>query len=454
MNIMSRIKHAVEQFRAFDLAGFGPAANFGRASSPDNELTGVLDLMQGRAWAALQNDAYLTNGVQAWVSHGAGISPHIKRYGEGSPSPDLERVHREFLRRTAIDFDDRVTVAGLQRQWLRAIIAAGEVLMVRRWFPAGENLLNFRVVLREPAFIDESRDGMLHDGGEIRHGIEYDGDGRRVALYLFEHDPREYHHGANWDSKRVPAREAKLHFLPMRPGQSRGIPWGHAAISALKNLKHFQEATLDIQKVAACMGVVIIDEHGKVDQDQLDAFASLRPGLLRKLSGRLKIETIHPPQSTSFRDFINAQLERAAAGLHLPIELLSGNHANAKYTSMRSAMLNFYKTVGMVQEDLVIAQFCGTLDDWIADSMILHGLDCGDCFTAWCPPRQVALDPNREMKATIDGLKAGVLSPQEVWRERGREPSEVLDEIEQFERETVARKIRLFPGWQRGKRAA
>jgi capsid protein len=50
----------------------------------------------------------------------------------------------------------------------------------------------------------------------------------------------------------------------------------------------------------------------------------------------------------------------------------------------------------------------------------------------WQPPGMESIDPLRETKAWIDSSKANLRSPQEVIRARGRDPEDVLREIQEF----------------------
>jgi capsid protein len=50
----------------------------------------------------------------------------------------------------------------------------------------------------------------------------------------------------------------------------------------------------------------------------------------------------------------------------------------------------------------------------------------------WQPPGMESIDPLRETKAWIDASKSNLRSPQEAIRARGRDPEDVLREIQEF----------------------
>ena len=48
----------------------------------------------------------------------------------------------------------------------------------------------------------------------------------------------------------------------------------------------------------------------------------------------------------------------------------------------------------------------------------------------WTPPRRELIDPAKEIRALIEGVKAGFMSLSEIQRSLGFIPSEVMGELE------------------------
>lgn len=140
----------------------------------------------------------------------------------------LDMIERHFDT-TDIDRHGRMNLYGLQRLILNTVIDAGEALVrIHRLDPDDDRFaLPLQLEVLEPDFLDVTKFGYFEDGAEIRDGIEYDAEGRRIAYWLYPEHP-----GGDWSpgtmrgvSLRVEVEDV-LHIYRLdRPGQQRGVTW-------------------------------------------------------------------------------------------------------------------------------------------------------------------------------------------------------------------------------------
>ena len=132
----------------------------------------------------------------------------------------------------------------------------------------------FQLQLLEAEQLPLSHHDVLSNGNRIRHGIEFNQIGKRVAYhFLREHPGEGLVDLRGRETVRVPA-ESVLHlYEPLRPGQLRGQTRLAAAMVKTILLDMYDDAELDRKKVAAMFAGFIrrpADMDGTIGEEKPD----------------------------------------------------------------------------------------------------------------------------------------------------------------------------------------
>lgn len=420
-------------------------------SSADAEIAKGGALLRDRMRDLVRNNPHAANAVTQWVSHlvGAGIMP---RANTGKKALD-KKINALFdLHAARCDADGQLDFYGLQTLAVRQMVESGDALIRRRWRKIEDRLpvpVQYQVI--EADLIDSTREGPTIEGRAAIQGVEFNAIGQRTAYWMFSEHPGNNFLGAlrDFQSKAVPASEIAHGYRKDRT-QVRGVPWGSPVITSLHDLHTYEEAEIIRKKLEACMvGVIVegdemdsplglpVDEDGKpivrepgiYDSDgiRVDRF---EPGMFAHAVGGRDIKFNQPAQNGSYETYKRASLHTIAAGFGIPYMLLSHDLTNANYASSKMGFEPFKRLCEQMQWNFIIPMICQPMWDWFCEAAFIAGLiDTATVPVKWNTPRTYSADPEKDARAILLEVRAGLRSQPSAIAERGYDPDDVLEEI-------------------------
>jgi lambda family phage portal protein len=327
----------------------------------------------------------------------------------------------------------------------RQDMETGNFLLVKTHSADKGRFLPFALRMYEPDWLMTSLDSIDYrgNGGKIRiqRGIEYNYDTGETLAYHFQ-DPDA------WNSKsgiRIPKSDIIHGFETLRPGQRMGISPYVAGVLLAGDLQSIIESELDASKMASKWLAIV----------ETDAMAASQIGRGTKVENGTRIESLenaiidylrpgekitlssNPRPGDNFAPFVKLILTMLSVTTGAPYELLSGNYEGMNFSTSNTVRKDFaheLKPICMRH----IRQFCLPSSYGFYDAAVLNGkLDLPKYFTTpyaylkmeWQPPGMESIVPLQETKAYIDQMSAGIRSPQEFVKARGRNLEDVLNEI-------------------------
>jgi lambda family phage portal protein len=406
------------------------------ANTENRPALGILrdrsrDLSRNNPWAVKALNAIVTNTI------GTGIvmQPVVQNK---KLEKTAQNAWKSWADTTACDFDGRGNFGALQTLALRTCAESGEALIVRRRASSSAKLpVPFQVQVIEPDFIDTSKEEYTNGANEIKQGIEFDSQGRRVAYWLYPEHPGEmglnrFRH--NYESKRVPAEDVIHLFRQDRAGQIRGLPWGHAVIVRLHDLDEFEDATLMRQKVAACFAGFVRDSDPgsatKPGSKAVEIARTLEPASVQVLGPGQDMTFSSPPGAPQQGEYTTTVLQGIAAGYLITYEALTGDYSKVNFSSGRMGHIEFQRNLDSWRWNMFIPQMCAGVWKWFQEGMAIginsQLLSAGCIYTA---PRREMIDPTKEVPAQIKQIRGGLRSWSETVRENGDDPIETARQI-------------------------
>lgn len=447
MNLLDRIRAMFRRqprARNYDGAAKGRALGSWRATTADADgtLKVALPELRRRSRDLVRNNPHATKAVQVLTGNlvGTGIAPRTRT---GDPDIDLhvddlfERWSTECQTEGPLDF------YGLQALAVRCMVESGEVLVRRRLRLPQDGLpVGLQLQILEPDHLDSTRNEVLPNGGWIIQGVEFDPVGRRAAYWLFRHHPGSSLPGTlGQTAQRVPADEILHLYEPLRPGQTRGVPWMAPVISTLYELGEYRQAEALRKKLEACyVGVVNRNTEGEdpeapaegllptvVDSDG-NVQETMEPGTFVYAPGEIKFNT--PTAIGGYVQHEEAQLRAVAAGLRVPYELMSGDLSKVNFSSSRVGLNEYRRFVEQIQWQCIIPMFCTHVWQWFVSAARAQELLPMDIRIGveWQPPAFQSVNPLQDANAARVMIRSGVSTLSRAIAETGYNPRGVLEE--------------------------
>jgi lambda family phage portal protein len=260
--------------------------------------------------------------------------------------------------------------------------------------------------------------------------------------------------------ERIPADEILHGFIPLEEEQTRGVPWMHAAMRILNDLKGYREAAVIAARIGASkMGVWVTPDGGPPpgSDDTTgngDHITDVQPGTFDFAPDGYTFKEFNPAYPhDQFDAFCKATLRGVASAIGAAYSTLANDLENVNYSSIRAGVLD-ERDEWMVIQNVVINQLLTPIfEDWMAMSLLRGAvrLPTGSALPAskldkflahmWQGRRWQWVDPEKDVNAAVTALANKLASPQQIAMQTGRDVDEILDDWVAYEAMCKARGI-------------
>lgn len=280
-------------------------------------------------------------------------------------------------------------------------------------------------------------------------------------------EPLAYHvaeDGYGAAAVRVPAEDMLHIFQHLRPGQIRGVTPLASAILVARAMSDYTQSELDASKMAAkYLAIVTSDDlqsfqaargivGGKAPASNQARIEYLENSIIEYLRPGEKIEFASPAArpSDSFDRFNRFAIRMVSVAIDVDYAMLSGDYQGINYSTSK-AMRGDSRLLLAPHSFMHAAHFLRPVFRRWLDTEALtqdylpsywqnpRGYQAG----IWIPPGQPSVDPQRDGRADIEAIAAGLKSPQEAILARGGDPEEVLAQIAAWQRSLARHGVEL-----------
>lgn len=369
----------------------------------------------------------------------------------------IEAAFNDWKRAENCDVTGRLSFRDIQKQVFRHIIRDGEVIIRKIKF--ANNKYAFSLQLMEADHLDENYNETLQNGNKIKMGIEFDAWGKPVAYHLWKQHPGDhYYSNAGYGERiRIPADEIIHLFFTERISASRGIPVIHAAMTEMNMSNGYMESELVAARVAASQMGVIENEEGQTsaildDTENEDgtgnAIFDADPGTIRELGPGQKLSMFKPEHPTSqFEAFMKFILKAIASGMDVSYHALANDLADVNFSSLRAGEIEQRDVWHDLHEWFTEHFLTPVYEEWLLMALTSGALPVP--FSAmqkfknvrWQPRGFQWVDPRSESVSNALALANRINSPQNIIRDQGFDPDEILDDFQIWESGLEARGI-------------
>ncbi|MBN9568987.1 MAG: phage portal protein [Alphaproteobacteria bacterium] len=411
------------------------------STAADTEIGAAGAILRDRMRDLVRNNALATQAVQVLVNNivGYGIRPRAASSNKAL-NKKVDKLFEQWSKRA--DAHGHTDFYGLQVLAVREMIEGGDLFAVKRPLRGREaaGAVPLQVELREADHLDASKFLEEYEGRRIKQGIEYDRAGRRQAYWMYPDHPGDVSlaFSSRLDSVRVPS-DMVAHLFERQRVQSRGVPWGTPALTALRDLGDWQIAEMVRKKTESCMvGIVFGDDQElsatpTIKDDQGRTIEQFEPGLIAYASGGKDIKFNQPSATPGIREWNLVQMHIIAAGFRIPYALMTGDLSQANFSSSRAGLNEFRRMVEQVQWQIIIPMFCDRIWDWFIDAAFTAGLiSTADVPAEWAPPKFESVNPWQDAQTDLLEVRAGFATVPQMTAKRGYDWRTNLEEQREF----------------------
>ena len=350
---------------------------------------------------------------------------------------------REWCRYDSCHTGGKLCFNDIEKLIVRSLVTDGEVFVrfVRK--PFGRSQIPFALEVLESEQLDDDFTGRSsRKKNTWRMGIEQDEFGRAVQYAFLKKHPGDTAFGTPVGQREhmmIPAKDICHIFLSNRPNQSRGEPWLASSILALHHLSGFQEASVIRARAASSLMGFITSPEGELDQGgevyDGERVSQFEPG---KFSYLQPGETISVPDfdspNSEFPEFMRSMLRSVAAGCGVSFESVSRDFSQTNYSSSRLSLLEDRNHYRSIQNYLIENFHSRIFDAWLEMAVLSGALSLPNFDTEprryrrvrWIPRGWAWIDPQKEINAAKEAVKAGFKTQAQVIAEQGGDLEELL----------------------------
>jgi lambda family phage portal protein len=424
-------------------------------NSINNELRGDLDRLRARSRDLSKNNDYarkFKKMVGANLVGPAGFKLQARVMNSPTQADELannaiEAGFTTWARRGVCEASGRMSFADLCRALAGDAAIDGEFIVRKLRGKAARNAFGYALQHIDVDRLDTNlnRSATSRDNAIVM-GIEIDAWRRPVAYHLFTGHPSDNVSGGR-DREVVPASEIIHGFVVEYAEQVRGAPWMSSAILTLHHLGEFeQSALLAARKGADTLGFFVSPDGAPPPAGEESAdgepITVTVPGHYDTLPDGYDFK----PYDSAYPDamleaFCKQFVRRAASGLNVAYHGLGNDLEGVNFSSIRSGVLEERDQWMALQN-----WFTEALLDPVYTDLIEVGLLYGaftlpngaplpaakrDKFAAhqWQGRRWQWVDPLKDIKASLEAIRAGLTSPYAVASQMGLDLDDVMADL-------------------------
>jgi len=302
----------------------------------------------------------------------------------------------------------------------------------------------------------------LGNGRRIECGIQFDAIGRREGYWFFRNHPGELQfNNISEYIYFIPAEQILHLFKPIRAGQVRGVPHTLAGIVTLALLDLYDDAELERKRTAALFSAFITHnpneetldnplggaptkEHqpGTQGGNSAQVDIGMEPGATIDLDQGQSVVFSEPADvGGNYEAFQYRNYLRAAAGMGTPYAQATGDLKGTSYGSQRGGMITFKRRISMMQNSVMIFQFCRPIKEaWMKAAALANSFTTfkpSDYLAAprtygkvrWITPKWEWIDPLKDLSAEKLAVDSGFKPRSDVIEAMGYDAEEVDEQI-------------------------
>jgi capsid protein len=225
----------------------------------NQDLASDLPVLRARCAYELANNPFLEGIVNTYATDVVGVrGPRLQVHSQ-SPAYNeaLEQVWRRWWANPAIN--GLLSGAEDLRLWCRSLFPKGEYLAQIVTDPAARGPVQMRLHCLDADLL-ETPPAQAGDAN-VALGVRRTKTGRPTQYYLRDEEPMGAYRILTAKHTPLPADVVLHGFVPLEPGQARGVPWLAVMLQVIADLRDYDTEVLAAARVAANQALWFYTDH-------------------------------------------------------------------------------------------------------------------------------------------------------------------------------------------------
>lgn len=429
------------------------------STSADREIGRAGSTLRNRSRELIRNHPLATKIVNSHVNRfvGFGITPRV------SVDKDDDKEKAKLCTDVFNEWS-KFCFAGINQDFYggtallaRMLVGDGEVYIRQRFrLPSDGFAVPLQLQILDAEYCDWSKTGAVtgHPANRMVQGVEFDALGNRRGYWMHQQSPTSDVSILTAQKSTFVSANEIVHLYEPLANQVHGVPWLTPVMNEIRDLKDYELSENIRKKVEACMVGMVIPGDDDIDpndpnigygEDVVAAdkvgvtdihgfpFERMEPGMFGILRGGKDIKFNTPAISAGVEAYIRTRHRSIAAGARIPYEIMTGDFSQANFASGKLGLLEYQTFVEMVQWHILIPAL-DTMWGWFITAAKMAGKIpmAWKVTVEWAPPETESITRLDDARADLLELRMGKRSPQEIISRTGREPVQVLKEIDEW----------------------
>ena len=436
------------------------------------DKTRALATTRRQARQLYRENPYCRGGINSIVANliGLGIRPlpkvRMPKKGDLDKRTNdrLLALWDQFCRQS--DSQCRANYYLTQSRVMRELYVAGEALIHLPSAPRDGRMLPLAVDVIAAERLAEDVDNQKRGEPRIVQGVEFDAHGKIAAYHIYPSNPDESTmFSARNSAVRMDASEIIHIYAESEPGQVRGESRLLPIAPTCEAHDQWLDFVLTKERVAAAFVAMVSKEFGGIAKVGLDAGSALddtddASNLVESIEGGMLFKGRPGESLKGFSSGVMGSqvdklsqvfLRMMARGLDVSYELLSRDLSNVTYLSARQGE-NQDRRHWEPQQEVINCELNMVVWDRVIEAVFRAGLlpqeatpETIERFKAveWVRPGWDWIDPAKDIQGDILAIQAGLESPINAIKKRGRNPHRIVEEIKEYKDMAEAKDLNL-----------
>lgn len=432
----------------------------------DYELMDSLAALRFRCRQLTKDNGLAEGTIIAYVGMSVGEGPKItSRAKKVRAAQQIQTVLDEW--RKNCDITGEKSLTEVLENIVTGSCTDGDLLInlpIDKTIPSDK--IQTRIQLVEADRISTPTDKSLRKSEKIRHGIEYDAQGKVIGYWVRDLGVSEIEHTYNY---KLQTSSEGYTFMPkfakdgrqitwlfkrpggvLRPGQSRQVPLFASCLDILKDMEDIMDAHIIGSRAAACIMAFIKSDSSEEIVDALleDAatgnqledkfgrkYSKLQPASIIPLKTGEELQGFDPKRSSGDVEPLILRLAKfLSMKVRIPYPVLFLDLSEINYSSYRGGILEarrvFSRWRRSLQEDVISPILESIVTEAFLKGMIPGAIDLTPdvLFPRVDFPAWGYIDQEKEAKAESLMIEKGLSSHPRIAAEHGENWEEILQE--------------------------
>jgi lambda family phage portal protein len=431
----------------------------------DKELRGDLDRLRARSRDLCKNNEYGRKFMRMVRNNVVGAQGFVLQCQAADPSGKtdqaactaIENAWYRQCRPGNFEVTGKLSGDDSMRLLIETVAQDGE-LLYRKVRGRGAGEFGYQIQLLNTSRLDTSYNvAATSTSNAVVMGVEKDRYSRPVAYHILTSTG-----DLQRKRERIPANEIVHQFVPIEIEQTRGVPWMHASMRLMNDLKGYREAAVIAARIGASkMGIYTSPDGSAPPNDGEDADGNFiqqaSPGEFSVAPAGYGFETFDPAYPhDQFDTFCKATLRGIASGIGVAYHGLANDLTDVNYSSIRSGSLEEREEWLVIQGWLISAVLVPMFEDWLQSALLVGiKLPNGSALPpaklekflphTWQGRRWQWVDPMKDIQAAVIAIENGLASPQQIAAQSGRDVVDIIDDIAKFRALLIEKGVDLTP---------